>query len=237
MQKSELQGFTCYNLRTEIEYSSLSSTFKCLILETDARPDYYAKRHFPPSKKGSDFHLFLPIKNSVNCFQDIIFRNIYSLNEDKNIDLHITPGQIVFQNENHQCLRVRGTETEHLAMIIDKMKSLGIKFMKNIKVKSYTGTVFYKKYTEFIKLDSGIYQDKFNKFRYFFAIPNHIDIDEFLKGAIKIKNNCNFHMFDSFLSYIFIKNKVQDFIGIYSEHCDKARFGELKDQIQKIYYK
>ena len=44
-------------------------------------------------------------------------------------------------------------------------------------------------------------------------------------------------MFDAFLSYTFTGHKVQDFIGIHSEHCDTNRFAELRNNIAKIFNK
>ncbi len=44
-------------------------------------------------------------------------------------------------------------------------------------------------------------------------------------------------MFDAFLSYTFTGHKVQDFIGIHSEHCDKNRFADLKKNIQEVFDK
>jgi hypothetical protein len=40
-------------------------------------------------------------------------------------------------------------------------------------------------------------------------------------------------LFDSFLAEIFIDKDVYDFIGVYSKHCDKERFAELKQEIKK----
>jgi len=71
---------------------------------------------------------------------------------------------------------------------------------------------------------------------YFFEVPRLINFDEFLAGMEKIKNNCNYHLFDSFLTSIFLKDYTQDFIGIYSEHCDKSRFDELAKEIKKVFH-
>ncbi len=237
MENSNLQGFTCYNFKKDVARSPLGVEHKCLILESDPTPDYYAKAHFPPNKRSKNLHLFLPIKKSINCFQDVVLRSIYSLNSDKNIKLPVTAGQIIFKNENRQCIRVASSGVEHLPMIIENLSALGITFMKDTKIEMYQSTIYYKKYTSFTELEEGVYQDKNNEFRYFFAISDHIDLEKFLEGTKIMKDNCNYHMFDSFLSYIFIDNRVQDFIGVYSEHCAKNRFGELKQQIKNIFDK
>ncbi len=235
MKTAELNGLTCYNFKKEVAHSPLSSELKCLILESDPTPDYYALNNFPPNKRDSEMHLFLPIKKSLNCFQDIVLRKTCCLNETFATDLHVTPGQLIFRNENHQCIRVRASETKHLKAVKDELEKIGIEFMSDTKINQYETTIFYKKYTEFVKIEENVYQDKANANRYFFPISNHIELNEFLEGIKTIKNNCDYHRFDSFLSFIFIKEKVQDFIGIYSEHCDKTRFGELKEQIKKIF--
>ncbi len=237
MKEAELNSLTCYNFKKEVARSPLSSKFKCLVLETDPTPDYYAKSSFPPNKRDPDMHLFLPIKNPINCFQDIVLRKTCCLSEKYKSDIHVTPGQMIWKNENHQCIRVRGSETKHLPLVIEELEKLGVKFMNDSKTDQYESTIFYKKYTEFVELVEDVYQDKNNAFRYFFAISNHIDLDEFLKGMETIKNNCNFHMFDSCLSFIFIKDKVQDFIGVYSEHCDKNRFEDIKQHIKEVFDK
>ena len=60
-----------------------------------------------------------------------------------------------------------------------------------------------------------------------------IELEDFVKGMENIKFNCDFHLFDSFLAEIFIDKDVYDFIGVYSKHCDKERFAELKQEIKK----
>ena len=233
MKDVDINGFTCYNFKKEVARSPLSSDLKCLVLETDPTPDYYAKGNFPPNKRDADMHLFLPIRNQINCFQDIVLRKTCCLSEEHNTDLHVTPGQMIWKNENRQCIRIRGSEKSFLPQIIKELQKMGIEFMKDITVNMYESTIFYKKYTEYVNIEEDVYQDKNNPFRYFFVITNHIELDTFLKRMNTIKNNCDFHMFDSFLTYTFIKDKVQDFIGVYSEHCDKNRFGDLKTQIKE----
>ncbi|OYT12853.1 MAG: hypothetical protein B6I19_08175 [Bacteroidetes bacterium 4572_114] len=107
------------------------------------------------------------------------------------------------------------------------------RFYPDKKVDAYTSFIFFKKYTSFINIEKGVYQDESNQHRFFFEIPKQIEFNQFKKGMEQIKNNCDYHLFDSFLVFLFYKNKIKDFIGIYSQHCDKSRFGELKQEIKK----
>jgi len=90
---------------------------------------------------------------------------------------------------------------------------------------------------EYHKIDEDVYQDISDPYRFFFQINKHLDFDDFLKGMEQIKFNCNFHMFDAFLSDMFIRNEMLDFIGLYSKHCDQTRFSELKEKLKKYFDK
>ena len=103
------------------------------------------------------------------------------------------------------------------------------------KVEIYESSVFYNQYTEFLMIEDGVYQDKDNESKFFFSISNHLSLDNFLNKMNEIKNNCNFHLFDSFSSYMFVKNKMLCFAGIYSENCDKDRFSELKGHLEEVF--
>jgi len=35
---------------------------------------------------------------------------------------------------------------------------------------------------------------------------------------------------------LFYKDKIKDFVGIYSKHCDQNRFGELSREIKKAFH-
>jgi len=236
MKKEEVDGLTCYLVELFVARSPLSGNTGNLILESDPTPDYYAKGNFPPNKEHvSDRHLYLPVKKNVNCFQDVIYRKACLLTEKLDSVLSIYPGQMTFQNKEHQCIRINISSDIHLSELIKEFSDLGIKFYSDKHVLTYSSLIYYKKYTDFNFMEDGVYNDKNNKNRYFFEIPRQIDFDEFKKGIQKIKNNCDYHLFDSFMVSLFYKNGVRDFIGIYSLHCDETRFGELKKQISSIF--
>jgi len=236
MKDLKLDGYACYTFKVNIARSPISDEHKHLILESDSNPDYYSKGHFPPSKQQSDRHLYIPIKNRINCFQDIIMRNTAILHEKFNLTLNVFPGQITLHNENYQAVRINAKDTKQISLLIKELEKLGLIFMADKKTKEYESLIYYKKYTEFVKVEDDVYVDSLVPDRYFFSIPNHIEFNTFLDGMKNIKNSCNFHLFDSFLVYLIEKNNTHDFIGIYSKHCDKNRFGELKEHIKTIFH-
>jgi len=237
MKTIDFEGLTCFTFNSELSHSSLSEEAKCLVLESGADPDYYAQQHFPPNKPSSKRHLFLPVKKEISCFQDSVIRAVVNIREKVQGHLHIYPGQVIFENKNHQCIHMQLEDLSRLDLLLEELKDRKIKFYSNKKIGSYESTLIFKKHTRFVKLMDGIYQDADNEFRYFFQIPGHIEFDVFKHGMQQIKNRCNFHLFDTFLSHYFVKDTVHDFIGIYSKHCDSNRFTELQEHIKEIFKK
>lgn len=234
MKNLNINGLTCFSVELQVARSPLSDSMDYLILESDPTPDYYSKGNFPPNEKHvGDRHLYLPVKKSINCFQDMVFRKVNELNKKFNSNLSIYPGQMSFQNEEHQCLRFNLNETDQLPLLINEFIKLGIQFYNDKHVKAYKCFIYYKKYTGFIYIEEGVYADDKNPNRYFFELSGQIEFDQFQKGIEKIKNNCDYHLFDSFLVFLYFNDQVKDFIGIYSKHCDKSRFGELKQELKK----
>jgi len=235
MNEIAFDGVACYNAEIKVARSPLSEETKLLVLETNHEPDYYSRANFPPNKHQGNWRLFLLVKKHYDCFQDVLLKKAYLLNKKSEIKAEIMPGQINYKNKNYQCVRINLKDISILKTIIPELESIGIEFIKDRKVTSYETLVFFKRYTEFIKIEDGVYKDSVIPGRYFFKISNNIEFNVFKEGIIKIKNNCNFHLFDSFQSFMFTKGKGQDFIGIYSEHCDEARFGELNKFIKKTF--
>lgn len=234
MNTLDINGLTCFSVESMVASSPLSEKMNHLILESDPTPDYYAKNNFPPNIEHiGNRHLYLLVRKSINCFQDVIYRRASNLIEKFGSGTNIYPGQMTFKNEDHQCIRLNLNNTEHLAQIISEFTKLGIHFFPNKKISDYSSFIFYKKYTSFIFIEDGVYQDEYNPNRYFFEIPKQIDFKKFKEGMAEIKNSCDYHLFDSLLVYLFYKNRIRDFISIYSKHCDKTRFGEFKKEIVK----
>ena len=235
MNGQEFSGLTCYTVKINVARASISDKHKYLILESDPTPGYYSKNNFPVNKHVKDWHFFIPIKKQVICFQDVVLRNAPIINKKLKSNLRIYPGQILMNNENHASIRVNTDNPDNLPLLIDELIEMGFKLFSDRKTPEYESVIYFKKYTSFLKIEEGVFQDKNSSNRFFFRIPTQINFDDFLAGMEKIKNNCNYHLFDSFLSSIYIENSTQDFIGIYSEHCDKNRFGELKKEIVKVF--
>ena len=238
MKNIDFNGLTCFKVILKVDRSPLSEKVDYLILESDPNPDYYAKSNFPPNKEHvGDRHLYLLVKNHINCFQDVILRNTNKIKRKFNYKMHIHPGFMSFQNKNFPCIRLDATNVDELSFLISELEGMGIQLLKDQKIHAYESFIHFKKYIKFEKIEESVYQDKDNLNRFFFLIDKSIEFKDFINGMERIKNNCDFHLFDSFLAEIFIDEDVFDFIGIYSKHCNKNRFKELRQEIIKQFEK
>ena len=234
MKNIEFSGLTCFKVLLKVNRSPVSDEMNVLVLESDPNPDYYSKRDFSPNKKHvGDRHLYLLVKNQINCFQDVVLRTTNRIKRTYNFDMHIHPGFMTFQNKDVPCIRINTSNIDQLPIIIDEFNKIGISFKKDQNVKAYESFIHFKKYIHFEKIDENVFQDKDNPNRFFFQIDKFIELEDFIKGMKNIKYNCDFHLFDAFLAEIFIGEDALDFIGVYSKHCDKDRFAELKQEIKK----
>jgi len=237
MAKNNFNGITCFTLEREVTHSPLSDDLNVLILDSDPNPSYYSRHNFPPSEmKTSVKHLYMLAKKQANCFQDIILRHAGQIGKDTNHALEIFAGQMLYHNEPRQCIRISTTDTSHMPLLLNRLEELGIQLVSNRKIASYSSLIFFKKFIEFIQLEENVYADKYNDNRFFFAVDKQLDYPELCNGVQIIKNNCNYHLFDAFLASTFVNNTALDYVGIYSDHCDKNRFGELKENIKKIFH-
>ncbi len=234
MKNITFEGLTCFTVKLEVDRCKNSKKLGVLMLESDHNPGYYSLQNFPPNKKKpSERHFYLLVKKPVNCFQDIVLRLAREVRQNIDHNLHITPGQMTFNNKEYQCIRINTRELEHVPEIISNLKNLDIKFVSDRKFDKYTSLIYFKKYIQFIELMEGVYQDANLTGRYFFSIPKTVDYTEFESIIKSIKNSCDYHLFDAFLNHFFWKDSVQDFVGIYSEHCDENRFEELKKGLKE----
>jgi len=236
MEEIKHSGVACYNVNVKLGRSELSDKTGVLVLETNHQPDYYSRAHFPPNKHQSSWRLFLIVKKHIDCFQDIVLKKAYQINKALDTKMEIMPGFMNYNNKKFQSIRINLSDVDLLETVIKELESLDITFLGDKKTKDYSTTVFFKRYTELLEIQPNVFKDSRIPGHYFFPIDTNVEFDEFEKGIERIKNGCDFHMFDSFLSFMFVEGgKGQDFVGIFSNHCDEERFVELKENIKTVF--
>jgi hypothetical protein len=238
MKETAFEGLACISTKLEVARFPHSKEFKYLILESDPKPGYYSKGNFPENKEHVfDHHLYLVVKKPVACFHELVLRYFASLKAEPAIEAHIFPGQMTFQNENHQCIRLRTSDLNALYKIIKDLKANGIDFIKDRNVNPFVSFIQFKNYIQFKKIENGIYQNMTNPYIYFIEVPGFIKFDTFSRIIQQIKDNCDFYLLDASHAYLYYRDSVLDFVRIYSRHCDEKRLPEFKEKLEHEYSK
>lgn len=229
-------GLACISRNYNLSKINFDDNFKYLLLHSGNASGYYSRGNFlHDQKKSKDFHLFLVVKKSPVCFQDLVIRESIKLSRDLDCDISLSPGQINFENKPTLMVRFRANNIEHVNAVVKALENQNIELVKDKKTEKYETLAFYKKYIEFKEIQEDVYQDNEVSARYFIKIPGLVSYDEFQKIINNIKNTSKYHMFDAFLVQLYYKNKMIDFAGIYSKNCNIDKFGDLKTEIIKQY--
>jgi hypothetical protein len=234
--KKNIEGFGCFAERLDIAVSPFSEKHEVLILESDPEPGYFSKNGFPENLvTAKDHHLYILTKHPITCFQDWVIQQACIAKNRHNVHVHVSPGQLTFQNKPHNCIRMRTQEVDNIKPFIDLLLSKEVSFVKHTKVKPFKSIVHFKKHIEIESIGDGIYADLHDKNRHFVEIPILVEYDEFEKLVEGIKNNCKFNMFNAALVSMARRDKVINFIAVYSKHCDESKLPEFKFYLDKMF--
>ncbi len=229
-----LEGFACFVERLPIAVSPFSERNNVLILESDPEPGYFSRNGFPENlAHANDHHLYLLTQKPITCFQDWIIQQACIAKNRYGINIRVSPGQLIFKNKAHNCIRMRTQEVDNVKRFVDFLKEQDVKFIKHTSVKPFESLVHFKKHIEIRSVGNGVYADLHDKNRHFVKIPVLVDFEEFEKIVKEIKNNCNFSMFNAAQVSMTRREKVINFIAIYSKDCDENRLPEFKKFVDK----
>lgn len=228
-------GYFCFFKNQEVSNFISREKLDVLILESNREPGYYSKANFPINmRQAHDHHLFILVKNAIPCFQDIVLRKSKEIIRQEGLALQASPGQIYFQNINYLCIRLRVNELLHVPQFIQLLKLEGIKFLKNKKVEPFTTFVQFKKFINIELMSEGVFVDLEQPSRYFVQIPRPIEFEAFERLIEEIKFSCKFNNFDASLAYLNQGEYTFDFVVVYSDHCEKERLKEFKENIDRL---
>jgi hypothetical protein len=237
MKKPDLSGFACLTEKLEMAPFPGESIHDLVVLESNPNQGYFFGGALPEEmKKANDHHLYLVVKETIPCFQDQIIRKAYTLQADNKINIHLSPGQIIFENEPHSSIRARVNEIYRLKDFIEELEDMGVEFYckRRFKhIKPYTGLVSFKKYLELEKIGEAVYRNMNDAHVHFVEIPAFVDYPLFETMSEDIKNNCELNMFNMALVYIYSKEKVHNLAAIYSSDCNEERLPLLAEFLHK----
>ncbi|UBM61874.1 hypothetical protein LA303_10705 [Candidatus Sulfidibacterium hydrothermale] len=237
MKKPDLSGFACFTQKLEVAPFPGNTLHDLVVLESDPEQGYFFGGALPEEmKKANDHHLYLVVKQTIPCFQDKIIQKAYALQSEHKTNFHLSPGQIIFENKPHSCIRVRVHEIDHLKTFIDELEEMGVEFYCKRRykhMKPYTSLVMFKKYVELEKTGEAVYRNMNDAHIHFVEIPSQIDYPVFETMREDIRNNCELNMFHMALIYIYSKEKVHNLAAIYSNACNEERLPLLAEFLHK----
>ena len=235
MKSNNIEGYVCFAERLDLALSPFSTKNGVLILESDPEPGYFSKNGFPENlAHASDHHLYILTKNPVTCFQDWVIQHSFKVKNELKINLHISPGQLIYLNKQHNGIRIRTQEVKSIEPFLKDLEKMDFQFVKHTKhVQPFKSIVHFKKHVEMKPVGDGVYADVNDKNRHFIELPVAIEYDDFAEMVTTIKNNCKFNMFNAAYASLARRDKVMNFVAIYSKHCDEKRLPEFKYYLDK----
>ncbi len=237
MKNPALSGYACFSQKLHVARFTGAELNNLVILESDPEQGYFFGGSLPENmNKANDHHLYLVVRKTIPCFQDRIIRHSHYIENERKLNLHISPGQMTFENETYSCIRVRINELNLLKSFIDDLEEMGIEFFYGRRyrhLQPYESFVQFKKFINLEKLEDGIYRNMVDKNTHFVEISTDIEYDLFESMIEDIKNNCSLNMFHTALVYFHLKDRILDMVALYSKECDESRLPVLVEFLDK----
>lgn len=237
MKEIAYSGQACFSQKLDIARFTGNTFNDILVLESNPEQSYFFSGNLPEEMPhANDHHLYLVVRHTIPCFQDKIIRHSYYLRDELKMDLHISPGQMTFGNETHACIRIRINELGLIQDFVEELEQLGIEFFcgRHYKhLKPFKSIVQFKKYVDMERLDEGTFRNAHNPHTHFVEIPSDIEYSEFETMIGDIKANCSLNMFNAALVYLPQREKVMNFVALYSRECNEEKLPQLAAFLEK----
>jgi len=237
MNSPAFSGYACFSQKLKIARFTGTELNNLLVLESDPEQGcFFGGSLSEQMRTANDHHLYLVAHKTTPCFQDRIIRQAHYIENEQKLNLHISPVQMIFENETHSCVRTRVNELGLLRDFIENLEDLGIKLLcgRQYKhLKPFVSLVQFKKHIELEQLDEGVYRNINDKNSHFVEIPSDIDYSLFETMIEGVRNNCELNMFNMALVYFHLKDRIMDLVAIYSRECDEERLPWLVEYLDK----
>lgn len=237
MENCVISGYACVSKKLQVARFTGENPHNLLILESDPEQGYFFTGNLPGEMgNASDHHLYFVVRKTIPCFQDRILRYAHKLKNEQQVQLHLLPGQMTFENEIHSCIRVRVSEVALLSSMVENLEEMGVEFFcqRHFKhFKPYASFIRFKKYIQIEEFEEDVFRDHNNKNIHYVKIPADIEFSLFETMIKDIKNNCELNMFSTSLVYFPLKDDIFDMVAIYSRECDEQRLPQLSEFLDK----
>lgn len=203
-------------------------------------PGYYSRTPSAEEKIQRPYYVFFVVKPTNLCTEDNIIRITQKIKQSHKLNFDACPGQLSLFNIMQPHIRIHTDDLKIIPKLIELYRENGIVFQKHKEVAEYTSLIRIKKYFLLDEVFDGVYRASDNQYFRYIRIPRQIEWDDFEKITMTIKNTYNFNHYDYALAAFYQECGFEDYVRIYSEHCDCDNLPELRmryvEEIEKHHF-
>ncbi len=236
-ENNDISNYGIVTKKETLKSYTGSESLKDLILEaSEPFPGYYCM-DMPTENNCKPVSYFFILKPGPICNEDNIIRVTQKIKKEKNYEFDACPGHLTLFNNVQPHVRIQTKNHTLIPELAEEFKANGIVLQKNKKVKAFTSMIRIKKYFELEYISEGVYKSMDEPCFKYIRIQKEISWKDFEAITLTIKNTYNFKNYDYALAAIYQKCGLEDYVRIYSEHCDCEKLPVLRqkyiDEIDK----
>ncbi len=230
------KGYFCICSEVDVDKHHFSDK-NLLVLHSHPEVDYYDDIN-DGSSTPYEHHLFVLTKNQGR-FIDKVFKHLFEFEKAKNIDTHIYPAQIIFNEtkENFLGLRFRENMFEILKEFLNILQEKeGFVFLKDMRFKRKTAQIFYRRYMELVPFveEEKIYKNRCSNYVYSIEIPEELEFTRFKRIVKDLRNTPGIFSFEACQAHILCDyQKYVYYFVIYSRSADRESLINFKNTLYR----
>lgn len=229
-----MKGFACLKKQETLKlFETGDEKNNDLILnDIDPFPGYYSET--PGDNIAEKPKLvFLVLNRNEICNEDAILRISYNHKDELEYDFEANFGRLTLHNKTYPCIRILTEDLSMVPDLLEKFKSQGLVFEKAKEVKSYSSYIEVRKYIDLEKFDENVYKGS-DANHYYLEVSKKLKWTDFVKLIMSIKGSREYKSFDAAQISFYLKDKIIEFVRIYTETFEKRDFIKLRNEIEKL---
>jgi len=166
--------------------------------------------------------------------RDEVSRLTRFVKKELGIDFDASRAEVTIHGKVFTALRLFDyKDVDEVLQIQTAYANAGVKFVKSNKSFNDNFTIKIWKVFLLEEIEKGVYLNKSKSKMFYFAIPKHLNYDEFKNLVKKVKNNWIGKSFDAGYAMLYRKEGVQEAVRIFSNHINDEMLKELPEKFKR----
>ena len=176
-------------------------------------------------------HSILLLVKSDLSFERIL-RATRNINTATEFNLEGAKSELTIGKRKYSGIRLKGVKDfSDIPKIQELYKNEGFDLAKNVRIKKETDSMIrVNKFFNINQISDDVYQSVNDKDRYYFAIPNNLDWDQFRDVTFDIKNNINISGYDVAKGIFYDNHGITEIVRIVKPNISLEMVNEVKDK-------